>query len=74
MRESWHVAYLCAFHRTKEEYMANKDGTTLNHFYEKLFFLKDNMRTATGRAMAEARHQVMVAFVQQLLQEQAGLA
>ncbi len=55
-------------HRTAEAYKASK-GPSLNHFYEKLFLLKERMNTPSGRALAEARHQVMTDFVEQFLAE-----
>ena len=45
---------------------------TLNHFYEKLFTLRDTMKTAGGRALASQRHDVMTAFVAQFEAEWAG--
>lgn len=58
-------------HATAEAYKSSK-GHSLNHFYEKLFLLKDRMNTATGRAMAEERHQYMEEFVRQFLKEWEG--
>jgi len=58
-------------HATAEAYKASK-GHSLNHFYEKLFLLKDRMNTATGRAMAEERHQYMEEFVRRFLKEWEG--
>lgn len=55
-------------HATPEAYKASK-GHSLNHFYEKLFLLKDRMNTPTGRAMTEKRHQFMQGFVEQFLSE-----
>lgn len=55
-------------HATAEEYKASK-GHSLNHFYEKLFLLKDRMNTPTGRALAEERHQFMEAYVRRFLDE-----
>ncbi|UCV04416.1 HD domain-containing protein [Dechloromonas denitrificans] len=55
-------------HQTAEAYKASK-GPSLNHFYEKLFLLKERMNTPSGRALAEARHQVMADFVEQFLAE-----
>ena len=55
-------------HQTAAAYKASK-GASLNHFYEKLFLLKDRMNTPTGRALAEPRHRVMEGFVQQFLAE-----
>lgn len=58
-------------HATAEAYKASK-GHSLNHFYEKLFLLKDRMNTATGRTMAEARHRYMEEFVRRFLKEWEG--
>ncbi len=55
-------------HQTAAAYKASK-GASLNHFYEKLFLLKDRMNTPTGRALAEPRHQFMEEFVAQFLAE-----
>ncbi len=44
-------------------------GPTLNHFYEKLFLLKNRMNTLAGRKEAEKRHQFMKDFVDQFLSE-----
>jgi uncharacterized protein len=55
-------------HATAEAYKASK-GHSLNHFYEKLFLLKERMNTATGRAMAEERHQFMEQYVERFLAE-----
>lgn len=56
---------------TKEEYKALQ-GTTINHFYEKLLLLKDLMNTDTGREIAENRHEYMVGFLDQFLSEARG--
>ena len=55
-------------HATAEAYKSAK-GTSLNHFHEKLFLLKDRMNTASGRAMAEERHRYMREFVDRFLHE-----
>ncbi len=52
----------------KESYKSSK-APTLNHFYEKLFLLKDMMNTKTGKRLAEGRHQFMEAFVERFLKE-----
>lgn len=56
---------------TKEEYKATT-APTLNHFYEKLLLLKDRMNTATGKVIAEGRHDYMVAFLDQFYAEWEG--
>lgn len=57
--------------KTVEQYKFNNDPT-INHFYEKLFLLKDRMNTATGKAMAEQRHAFMEAYVEQFYAEWDG--
>ncbi len=58
-------------HSSFEAYKKDK-GHTINHFYEKLFLLKDRMNTESGKVMAEKRHQFMAEYVQQFLQEWDG--
>jgi uncharacterized protein len=53
---------------TKEEYK-NSPAPSLNHFYEKLLLLKDKMNTATGRKLAQQRHEFMEAYLQQFYLE-----
>lgn len=58
-------------YKTIEAYKKS-DAATINHFYEKLFLLKDLMNTSTGKAMAEERHQYMEAFVKRFMKEWDG--
>ncbi len=58
-------------HTTFEAYKKSS-GPTLNHFYEKLFLLKDRMNTRAGKQEAEKRHQFMKEFVDQFLSEWNG--
>lgn len=55
-------------HASFEAYK-NNTGPTLNHFYEKLFLLRDRMNTTTGRKLAEERHRFMEEFVERFLDE-----
>lgn len=57
---------------TAEEYRKHV-SPTLNHFYEKLFFLKDLMTTQTAKAMAEERDRYMRDFVDRFLREWDGV-
>lgn len=56
---------------TKEEYKKSK-APTINHFYEKLLFLKDGMCTPTGKKLAEKRHQFMLDYLEQFYKEWNG--
>lgn len=54
-----------------EEYAKNQ-GTTLNHFYEKLLKLKALINTETAKKIAEARHKYMEDFLTEFLMEWEG--
>jgi len=48
------------------------NAPTINHFYEKLLLLKDQMQTDTGKLLAEPRHDYMVRFLDQFYAEWNG--
>ena len=56
---------------TKDEYKKSA-SPTINHFYEKLFLLKDKMNTETGKQIATERHRYMQGFLSQFYAEWEG--
>ena len=58
-------------HATFEQYK-NSKSATINHFYEKLLLLKDMMNTNSAKRIAEQRHEVMVNFLDQFMNEWEG--
>lgn len=59
-----------------ETYEAGVASSIVHHFHEKLLRLRDDMLTDAGRALADERHEFMVAFLDQLRNEweSAGLS
>jgi uncharacterized protein len=60
-----------ALHQSAEEYKSAKT-TSLNHFHEKLYLLKDRMNTVSARTLAEDRDRYMRAFEERLRVEWEG--
>jgi len=56
---------------TKKEYK-NSNAPTINHFYEKLFLLRDMMKTKTGKKLAAERHTFMEMYLEQFYAEWDG--
>ena len=48
-------------------------STSINHFYEKLFLLKDLMNTDTAKKIAEQRENYMRAYISEFLDEWDGI-
>jgi len=58
-------------HASFEQYK-NSKSATINHFYEKLLLLKDMMNTNTAKKIAEQRHEIMLNFLNQFMNEWEG--
>lgn len=56
---------------TKSEYKSS-EAPTINHFYEKLLLLKDQMNTKIGRQIALDRHKFMEDYLNQFYAEWEG--
>lgn len=61
-----------AMNMNADEYR-NHVSTTVNHFYEKLFLLKDLMNTATAKEIAKQREEYMRAYIKEFLDEWDGI-
>ncbi len=71
-REMYNPGVPPVMHSSFEAYK-NSEGHTINHFYEKLFLLKDRMNTASGKKMAEERHNFMIEYVDRFKNEWKGV-
>ena len=48
---------------------ARKGPSAISHFYDKLVFLKDMLKTPAGRQLGEQRHQFILSFLDQFFDE-----
>jgi uncharacterized protein len=62
-----------AHHSTMEQYLKHQ-GTSINHFHEKLLLLKDRLNTKSALEVAEGRHAFMEAYLRQFNAEWEALA
>jgi len=71
-REMYNPAIKPATGLTPEKYRQST-APTVNHFYEKLFLLKERMNTETGKKMAEERHRFMELYLEHFFKEWEGV-
>ncbi len=70
-REMYNPDILPVMGMSKEEYR-NHVSTSINHFYEKLFLLKDMMNTSSGKEIAGKRESYMKSYVEEFMLEWDG--
>jgi uncharacterized protein len=70
-REMYNPEQNPVLHQSFEQYKKG-DGSTINHFYEKLLLLKERMNTATAKRLAQHRHRVMEEFLDEFYLEWEG--
>jgi len=71
-REMYNPDLKPEIHDTFEMYKKSQ-GSSINHFYEKLLLLKELMNTQTAKKIAEKRHAVMVNYLDNFFQEWEGI-
>lgn len=62
-----------AHHSTTEQYLRHQ-GTSINHFFEKLLLLKDRLNTKSALEVAEGRHEFMQVYLRQFEAEWEAFA
>lgn len=70
-REIYNPHISPTLHQNFEEYKKS-EGTSFNHFYEKILLLKDQINTKSALKIAEKRHQFLENYVEQFLLEWKG--
>ena len=70
-REMYNPDQSPVLHQSFEQYKMG-NGSTINHFYEKLLLLKERMNTATAKRLAQHRHRVMEEFLDEFYLEWEG--
>ena len=55
-----------------ETYVSGANGTTVQHFYDKLLRIRGDLATPTGRRMGDARHAFLEAFLREFFAERDG--
>lgn len=70
-REMYNPSIKPRLHTSADQYV-NSPSPTINHFYEKLFLLKDLMNTKTAKKIAIHRHKYMEEFLERFYKEWKG--
>jgi len=58
--------------QSAKDYYEKKEGSSINHFHEKLLLLKDRLHTKTAKEIGEKRHAFMEDFLEQFMNEWEG--
>jgi len=72
-REIYNPLLKPIFHKNFKQYK-NSKGHTINHFYEKLFLLKDRMNTKAAKDLATKRYKIMKKYLGEFFKEWSGKA
>ncbi len=70
-REMYNPDKKYTLHKTFASYKKDQ-GTSINHFHEKLLLLKDLMNTKTAKKIAQHRHKIMEQYLSEFYQEWEG--
>lgn len=70
-REIYNPGVKPILHKSFASYK-NSNGTSINHFYEKLLLLKDRMNTKTAKIIAEQRHEFIKNYLKEFFAEWKG--
>jgi HD superfamily phosphodiesterase len=57
------------FSRGELKAVGRKGPSAISHFYDKLVFLKDMLKTQAGRALGEKRHKFILTFLDEFFDE-----
>lgn len=67
-REIFNPAIKPKLHKSFKDYKTSQ-GTSINHFYEKVLLLKDRLHTKTAKSIVQSRHQFLRDYLKQFFKE-----
>ena len=67
-REIYNPSVKPKLHKTFKEYKKSK-GTSINHFYEKVFLLRDRLNTKTAKEISKERYEFLKIYLKQFFKE-----